>query len=74
MPTDMLSLLAMAMSRFQSNFGDPETLFPPPGQCRTPFLGLPDPAGVQYPAPSGCFPAEGGTLVLRSAIPSVSWC
>jgi len=27
MLTDMLSLLTMALSRFQSNFGDPETLF-----------------------------------------------
>jgi hypothetical protein len=27
MLTDMLSLLTMALSRFQSNLGDPETLF-----------------------------------------------
>jgi hypothetical protein len=74
MLTDMLSLLTMALSRFQSNFGDPETLFPPEGQRRTHLLWLPDPAGVEYPAPSGYFPTEGGILVLRSAIPSISWC
>lgn len=74
MLTDMLSLLAMAVSRFQSNFGDPETLFSPEGQRRTRLLGLPDPAGVEYPALSGCFPTQGGIPVLQSAIPSVSWC
>jgi len=38
MLTDMLSLLTMALSRFQSNFGDPETLFSPEGQRRTHLL------------------------------------